>query len=100
MTEYPSNPRENKPKETMSKYNILENVAISDTGFLFLPNTGETFTLNEQGREIFRLMQQKLTNEEIFEAILNDYDVERPQLERDFDDFFAQLKNYGLVKAV
>ena len=84
----------------MSKYSILENLAVSDSGFLFLTTTGETFTLNEQGREIFKLLQQKYTQEEISDKLLEEYDIDKSTFSRDFEDFFAQLKNYGLIKEV
>ncbi len=84
----------------MSNYSILENLAVSDSGFLFLTTTGETFTLNELGREIFKLMQQHFTQEEIFTRLMEVYDVDQNSCKRDFEDFFAQLKNHGLIKEV
>jgi PqqD family protein of HPr-rel-A system len=84
----------------MTQYKILENVAVSDSGFLFLPTSGETFTVNECGREIIKLLQQKTSRENIFQQIAADYDIEEKSFERDFEDFFAQLIAYGLVKQI
>ncbi len=84
----------------MSKFAIPENLAVSDSGFLFLPATGETFTLNECAREILRLFQQRKTEEEIIAQIMEDYDIEQSILERDVTEFISQMKNYGLIKQI
>ncbi|GMU87185.1 MAG: hypothetical protein AMXMBFR48_24260 [Ignavibacteriales bacterium] len=82
----------------MSTFFIPENLAVSDSGFLFLPNTGETFSLNEMGRVIFRMLQQKRSEEEIITEICSEYQVDRSIVSRDVDDFVSQLKNYSLIK--
>lgn len=82
----------------MSTFFIPENLAVSDSGFLFLPNTGETFSLNEMGRVIFRMLQQKRSEEEIIAEICSEYQVDRSVVSRDVDDFVSQLKNYSLIK--
>ncbi|HOJ18705.1 MAG: PqqD family protein [Ignavibacteriales bacterium] len=84
----------------MKKYHIPEYIAISDTGFLFLPSTGETFTLNQIGKDIFKMLQAGESDENIYEKITSDYDVERGVIERDFSDFILQLKSYSLIKAI
>jgi hypothetical protein len=81
----------------MNTFNIPPNVAVSDTGFVFLPTTGETFTLNEIGKEIFKQLQQGKSYDEIVETILSYYDIDKHSFERDFNDFVMQLKNYSLA---
>lgn len=82
----------------MSTFFIPENLAVSDSGFLFLPNTGETFSLNEMGRVIFRMLQQKKSEEEIISHICEEFEMDRSIVSRDIDDFVSQLKNYSLIK--
>jgi len=82
----------------MRKYHIPEYIAISDSGFLFLPSTGETFTLNQIGKDIFKMIQSGKDDDAIFEQITAEYDVEKQTLEKDFSDFIQQLKSYSLVK--
>lgn len=82
----------------MSTFFIPENLAVSDSGFLFLPNTGETFSLNEMGRFIFRMLQQKKSEEEIITQICQEFEMDRSIVSRDIDDFVSQLKNYSLIK--
>jgi hypothetical protein len=84
----------------MSSFLIPENLAVSDTGFLFLPSTGETFTLSSMGIVIFKMLQQRFSSEEILNNLFNEYDADKPSLERDFDDFIFQLKKYSLIKEV
>lgn len=84
----------------MNTFNIPPNVAVSDTGFVFLPTTGETFTLNEIGKEIFRQLQQSKKFDEIANSILEHYDIDLNSFERDFLDFIAQLKTYSIVVEV
>ena len=81
----------------MEQYKMLSNVAVSDNGFLFLPTTGESFTLNEIGKKILDLLKQNNSSEEIIEKIVNEFDIDNIVAERDFNDFINQLKNFRLV---
>jgi len=38
---------------------IRPNIAISENGFIFNPDTGESFTVNPIGREIIRISKEK-----------------------------------------
>ncbi len=81
----------------MEQYKMLSNVAVSENGFLFLPTTGESFTLNEIGKKILDLLKQNNSSEEIIEKIVNEFDIDDTVAERDFNDFINQLKNFRLV---
>jgi len=81
----------------MSKYSVPASVAVSDSGFLFLSSTGETFTMNEIGREVFKLLQAGDGTEVIAKTILAAYDIDGASFERDLDDFLHQLKSFNLV---
>jgi hypothetical protein len=84
----------------MSKYLIPSNLAVSDSGFLFMPSTGETFTLNSLGREIFRMIQTGKDFDEVLEFISAEYDIDRSSSDKDLTDFLGQLKNYNLIKEI
>jgi hypothetical protein len=81
----------------MSNFNIPENIAISESGFLFLAGTGESFTLNQIGKEIFNLIRTKSSEEEIIDSIVNDYDIEKSTVQKDLADFITQLKQYSIL---
>jgi hypothetical protein len=84
----------------MSVFSIQENLAVSDSGFLFLPSTGETFTLSGMGIVIFKMLQQKYPTNEIIKKLEEEYDSDKATIERDFEDFLFQLKKYSLIKEV
>jgi hypothetical protein len=83
----------------MEIYSVPANLAVSDSGFMFLSSTGETFTLNEIGQTIFKLIQQGNSLKEIEDKILFDYDINQPSLEKDLTDFIKQLLAYKLLEA-
>jgi len=58
----------------MAQYKISGNLAVSENGFLFMPNTGESFTVNETGREIISLLKEGLSEEEIITRMTEKYD--------------------------
>lgn len=80
--------------------NIPSNIAVSESGFLFTPSTGETFTLNETGYEIFKLLQQRLSEKEIIEKVTELFDAEYFEIEKDLFDFIQQLKKLNIVKEI
>ena len=82
----------------MTNFIIPENIAISESGFLFLAGTGETFTLNQVGKEILNLIRTKTSEEEIINSIVMDYDIDRATVHKDFGDFIAQLKQFSILK--
>lgn len=83
----------------MNNFVIPENIAISESGFLFLAGTGETFTLNQIGKEILNLIRTKSSEEEIINSIVDAYDIDRATAHKDFADFIAQLKQFSILKA-
>lgn len=84
----------------MATFYIPENIAVSDSGFLFLPNTGETFSLNEMGRTIFKMLQQRKSEEDIVSYICSEYETDKKAVTRDIEDFITQLKHFSLIKEI
>lgn len=82
----------------MSNFIIPQNVAISDSGFLFQAATGESFTLNEIGKMIVKMLQDNSTVEQIVEKVCEEYDTDSRTAERDLEDFITQLKHYSILK--
>ncbi len=81
----------------MSESRLTRNLAISESGFLFLPTTGETFTANETGRAIMQAMQAGKSEAEIVQMFADEFDTDPATAERDLHDFLAQLKQYKLL---
>ena len=56
------------------------------------------FGLDEVGTSIWQTMQEKETLQEVFEVLLEQYDVDAEVLENDLSSFVAKLEESGLVK--
>ncbi len=84
----------------MSKLIIPENLAISESGFLFLQGTGETFTLNQVGKDIVDLIKSKSCEEEVINEIVELYDIDKSTVQKDLGDFIAQLKHFSILKEI
>ena len=77
---------------------LKKNVATSESGFIFNPATGDSFSANPMAAELLLLLKQGLSIAGIKKTILAKYDVEPSQLENDWDDFFSQLKDAQLLE--
>ena len=76
---------------------LKSNIATSENGFIFNPATGDSFTSNGIAAEILAWMKSGESEEEIKKKILDKYNVESCQLERDWDDYMQQLKEANLL---
>jgi coenzyme PQQ synthesis protein D (PqqD) len=77
---------------------IRKNIAVSDTGFLFNPSTGDSYSVNPIGMDIVSLMKQNKEIEEIKQAIMNEYVCDEGTFEKDYYDFTMVLRNYKLLE--
>ncbi len=75
----------------------LASLAISDSGFIFDPVSGHSYTTNQIGLEIIRLLKEDKDIPEIIEYILDEFDVNRDEFETDLIDFTQNLKSYYLI---
>lgn len=78
---------------------IKSNIAISDSGFLFDANTGDSYTVNKTGQVILSMIKEGADTEEIAKNIMEEYDVEKSTLMHYIDDFVNMLKRYELFEA-
>lgn len=78
---------------------LRENIAVSATGFLFDPNSGESFSVNASGKEILRLLSKGKSLAEIETSILSDYDIDEKSFNRYMDDFLHTLRRFNLIEA-
>ncbi len=81
----------------MSQLKIKSSIAISETGFLFMPNTGDSFSVNPIGVEIIDLLRQGKSEKEVKKTILSKYEIDDATLEKDYDDFLNQLKQHNVA---
>ena len=78
---------------------IKKNIATSESGFIFNPSTGDSFKANPIASEIIQALKQGDSLSAIKKNIMDKYDVDSGQLERDMDDFMSQLKDGNLLES-
>ena len=77
---------------------IRKNIAISDTGFLFNPSTGDSYSVNPIGMDIIRLLQAEKNKDEVRAHIMSVYTCDEATFEKDYYDFSTMLRSYKLVE--
>lgn len=77
---------------------LKKNIAVSETGFLFDPNTGESYNLNKTGQLIIKLLSDEKNENEIMQVVLEKYDVESSVFQRYMDDFIMMLNQFSLIE--
>lgn len=74
------------------------NIAVSASGLVFNPDTGESFTVNPTGAEMINYLKEGMEQEEIGKLITEKYNVDRQTFEKDFEDFTGFLRNLSLIE--
>jgi hypothetical protein len=77
---------------------LKKNVAVSDTGFIFNPSTGDSYSVNPVGMEIIRHLQQDKSKDEIMQHIMTNYICDEGTFEKDYYDFTMMLRNHKLLE--
>lgn len=77
---------------------LKRNIAVSESGFLFDPTTGESYSLNEQGLDILNLMKDRRTEAEIVSFMVDNYDISADDFERYYLDFMGMLRQFKLTE--
>jgi PqqD family protein of HPr-rel-A system len=78
--------------------NPISQLAVNDQGFIFDPDTGQSYTTNAQGRLIIQALGKDEPAQAIFDQILEMFQVSSQEAERDLEEFMDQLRCLGLVK--
>ena len=76
---------------------ISKDLAISESGFIFNPITGESFQTNSLGILIIKALQENKALEEIKSLIISEFEVSDEDVEKDLTDFINMLKHYNLI---
>ncbi len=77
---------------------LKKNIAISESGFVFDPSSGDSFSLNPVAVEIMEFLKKDKTYEEINQLILEKYDVDQTTFERYYYDFINTLRQFSLLE--
>lgn len=77
---------------------LKKNIAISESGFVFDPSTGDSYSLNEQAREIIALIKLQKDAEEISDFITSEYEIDKSEFEKYYYDFLGMLRQFKLIE--
>jgi PqqD family protein of HPr-rel-A system len=78
----------------------IRDLAISNTGFVFDPHTGATFSANDTGLEILRALGEGLDRAAIAARLRERFAVEGSELDRDLSEFLLQLRRDELIDQI
>lgn len=77
---------------------LKKNIAVSDSGFVFNPTTGDSYSLNPVGKEILQYLGENRSKEEITSLISGSYDIDEASFEKYFFDFLSMLRQFELLE--
>ncbi len=77
---------------------LKKNIAVSESGFVFDPGTGDSFSLNRIGLEIVDLLKMGKPENEIVSHLLEKYDTDNTSMEKYYHDFISMLRYYRLTE--
>ena len=76
---------------------LKKNIAISESGFIFNPEIGTSFTTNSLGVAILKQLKTKTSTEEIIDSVVKNYEIDATTCEKDLDDFLRILSQFNLI---
>ena len=76
---------------------IKKNIAVSETGFVFNPTTGDSYSINQVGQEILNYLGESKTPAEITTLMTSTYDIDPASFEKFFFDFMSMLRQFELL---
>lgn len=79
------------PIEHSALEQAIHRLALSESGFVFDPVSGLSFTVNESGLDILRQLQQKPDLQQAHKHLVQHYDASEQELQRDLEDFIAAV---------
>jgi hypothetical protein len=71
----------------------LQRLAVSESGFVFDPVSGHSFTVNETGLAILRALQKDRGIDSLRESLSSEFDVDSTTLDRDLLEFLGSLRD-------
>lgn len=83
----------------MSATARLSDLALSESGFVFDPYSGGTFTVNRTGMVLLHCLRDGLPRTAIVERLRTEFQVDGADLESDVGEFVRLLVQQGLLPA-
>ena len=76
---------------------LKRNIAISENGFLFNPETGDSFLLNPIAKEILSFLKEGNDVADVKQLLFDRYEVDLVTLEKNLEDFLEMLQHNELL---
>jgi len=76
---------------------VMMRKEFDDTGIVFDPENNKAMTLNRVGTVIWESIENGLSEEQIADAVTENFSVERAVAEKDISNFLETLRNKGLL---
>jgi PqqD family protein of HPr-rel-A system len=77
---------------------INKKIAVSETGFIFNPTTGDSYSMNPIAMEILEMLKKDMSEEEIIKTLFEKYDVSKSILNKSYDEFIDTLKKLNILE--
>ena len=77
---------------------IRKNIAISDTGFIFNPTTGDSYSINQVGQEILNYLKEERSLDDITSVMTEEYAIDPASFEKYYYDFLSMLRQFELLE--
>jgi PqqD family protein of HPr-rel-A system len=77
---------------------INKKIAVSETGFIFNPATGDSYSMNPIATEILEMLKKDMSEEEIKNFLLEKYDVNKSVLQKSYDEFIDTLIKLNIIE--
>ncbi len=75
----------------------LSQLALSDEGFVFDPNTGDSFQVSATGLFLLQALKDGRGDDEAAQMLTETHEVTLEEARRDCADFRSRLRNLGLA---
>jgi|APMed6443717190_1056831.scaffolds.fasta_scaffold1161410_1 PqqD family protein of HPr-rel-A system len=77
---------------------IKDSIAISESGFVFDSNSGDSYNLNPIGLSILKMLKSGKSENDIKTELMAEFDVDTEYLEKSIYDFMIKLTEFNLVE--
>jgi len=70
---------------------------MSESGFIFDPTTGDSYSVNQTGSIIIEYLKEGLSEDQIIDNLKEAFDSDTEQMRNDLDDFLHYLKQLKMI---
>jgi hypothetical protein len=76
---------------------LKKNIALSESGFIFDPSTGDSFSVNGTGLKILEYLKSGVDEAKIVKTLSEIFDADEKLIREDLDDFINHLKQLKMI---